>query len=107
MLIPVLEDLKREGCVVSVRTFKIIFNISREANLLEQARELLDHMKDLNCRPDSTIYNSLICLLTEARCMDMAETMVKRMSGWGSSPNIITYSALIKGFHDLGQIEDA
>ena len=33
--------------------------------------------------------------------------MLKRMFEWGLSPDIITYSALIKGFCDLGQIEDA
>ena len=90
MLLQVFEDLKREGCLVSVRTFKIIFNLCREANLAEQARELLNHMKDFNCRPDTPIYNSLIHLLTEANCMDMAKAMLKRMFEWGLSPDIIT-----------------
>ena len=64
-------------------------------------------MKDFNCRPDTPIYNSLIHPLTEPKCMDMEEAMLKRMCEWGLSPDIITYNALIKGFCDLAQIEDA
>ena len=90
MLIQVLEDLKREGFVVSVRTFKIIFNRCKEDNLAEQAPELLDHMKDFNFQLDTPIYNSLIHLLTEAKCMDMVEYMLKRMYEWRLSLDIIT-----------------
>ena len=64
-------------------------------------------MKYFNYRPDTPIYNSLIHLLTEAKCMDMEEAMLKRMSEWGPCPDIITYSALIKGFCDLVQIKDS
>ena len=64
-------------------------------------------MQYFNCGPDTPIYNSLIHLLTEAKCMDMEYDILMRMSEWGLSPDIITYNALINGFYDLGQIEDA
>eukprot|EP01018_Ginkgo_biloba_P018601 Gb_04677 [translate_table: standard] len=107
MLSQVLKDLRKEGCVVSVKTFKVLLYLCKEANLVEQALELLGHMKEFNCRPDTPIYNILIELLSEAKSMDMTKVMLQQMSQLGLSPDIITYSALIKGFCNVGQIEDA
>ncbi|KAH9325873.1 hypothetical protein KI387_006051 [Taxus chinensis] len=107
MLIQVLADMRKEGRVVSIKTFRILINLCKEGRLLEEALELLDHMKDLTCTPDIPIYNTVIHLLCESRRMDMAKVIFYQMLELGVSPDVITYSTLIKGFANVGQLEDA
>ncbi|GLJ31296.1 hypothetical protein SUGI_0627810 [Cryptomeria japonica] len=73
ILFQVLADMKKEGCVVSTKTFRVIINLCKEGKLVEEALELLNRMKDFNCTPDIPIYNTLIHLLCEAGHMDMAK----------------------------------
>ncbi|OVA03820.1 Pentatricopeptide repeat [Macleaya cordata] len=103
----VLEAYRKEGCLVSVKTFKVILNLCREAKLAEEALVVLKKMREFNCRPDTTTYNVVIRLFSEKGDMDMALGLMKEMALIDLYPDMITYVSMIKGFCNLGQLENA
>ncbi|XP_058101184.1 pentatricopeptide repeat-containing protein At5g47360 [Magnolia sinica] len=106
-LTDLLEAYRVERCPVSVRTFKIILNLCREAKLADQALGVLKRMGEFNCRPDTASYNVVIRLFVEKKEISMVEDLVEEMALIGLYPDVITCIAMIKGFCNAGRLEDA
>uniref|UniRef100_A0A5B6Z4J4 Putative Tetratricopeptide repeat-like superfamily protein isoform 1 n=1 Tax=Davidia involucrata TaxID=16924 RepID=A0A5B6Z4J4_DAVIN len=103
----VIEAYRVDGCLVSIRTFKVVLNLCREAKLADEGLWVLRKMKEFNCRPDTTVYNVVIRLFCEMGDMDVAAGLRREMGLIDLYPDMITYVALIKGFCDAGRLEDA
>lgn len=103
----VIEAYRAEGCFVSSKTFKVLLNLCRKANLADEGLRVLREMKEFNCRPDTTAYNVVIGLFCENGNMDVAAELMKEMGLVGMCPDMITYVAMIKGFSNAGRLEDA
>ncbi|KAF8403447.1 hypothetical protein HHK36_011551 [Tetracentron sinense] len=103
----ILETYRIEGCLVSIKTFKVILNLCREAKLAEEALGVLRKMAEFDCRPDTTSYNVVIRLFSEKGDMDLAMGLMKEMALIDLYPDMITYVSLIKGFCNVGRFEDA
>ncbi|XP_077231190.1 pentatricopeptide repeat-containing protein At5g47360-like [Tasmannia lanceolata] len=103
----ILDDYKRDMSWVSVKTFKVIFNLCQEAKLAELALGFLKRMGEFNCRPDTASYNVLIRLFAEKNDMGFAEGLMREMRMIGLYPDMITCVAMIKGFCNVGRLEDA
>ncbi|XP_059657608.1 pentatricopeptide repeat-containing protein At5g47360 [Cornus florida] len=103
----VIEAYRVEGCLVSVKTFKVLLNLCKEAKLADEGLWVLRKMKEFNCRPDTTAYNVVIRLFCEKGKMDVAAVLMREMGLIDLYPDMITYVAMIKGFCDVGRLEDA
>ncbi|KAA8547792.1 hypothetical protein F0562_004221 [Nyssa sinensis] len=103
----VIETYRVEGCLVNIRTFKVVLNLCREAKLADEGLWVLRKMKEFNCRPDTTMYNVVIRLYCEMGEMEVAVGLMREMGLIDLYPDMITYVALIKGFCNANQLEDA
>ncbi|KAF5935577.1 hypothetical protein HYC85_026706 [Camellia sinensis] len=98
MVTDILETYRVEGCLVSVKTFKIVLNLCRKANLADEGLWVLRKMKEFNCRADTTAYNVVIGLFCDKGDMDVAAELMSEMGLINLYPDMITYIAMIKGF---------
>ncbi|KAL5726155.1 hypothetical protein ACHQM5_009223 [Ranunculus cassubicifolius] len=103
----ILRVYKEEGCVVSVKTFKVILNLCREGKMAEEGLKVLRKMGEFDCRPDTTVFNVVIGLFCERGEMVVAEGLMKEMGLIEVYPDMSTYIAVIKGFCNVGRLEDA
>ncbi|KAM7465335.1 hypothetical protein LguiB_012897 [Lonicera macranthoides] len=107
VVLDVVEAIRREGCLVSVKAFKLVLNLCREAKLANEGLWVLRKMKELNCRPDTTSYNVVIGLLCENGDVDEANRLIGEMGLVDLYPDMITYAAMVKGFCEKGRLDDA
>lgn len=107
IIIDVVEAYKEEGCVVSVKMMKVIFNLCEKARLANEAMWVLRKMPEFDLRPDTIIYNNVIRLFCEKGDMIAADELMKGMGLIDLYPDIITYVSMIKGFCNAGRLEDA
>ncbi|XP_010248190.1 PREDICTED: pentatricopeptide repeat-containing protein At5g47360 [Nelumbo nucifera] len=106
-LYDVLECYRKEGSFVSVKLFKVILNLCREANIAEEALRVLRKMGEFNCRPDTACYNIVIRLFCEKCDMDVAMELMNEMAFVDIYPDMVTYVEMIKGFCSAQRVEDA
>ncbi|KAL6183455.1 hypothetical protein ACLB2K_044866 [Fragaria x ananassa] len=107
LIFDVLEAYSTEGCSVSVKMFKVLFNVCKEAKLADEALRVLRKMPEFGLRGDNVVYNVVIRLFCEKGDLDMAESLVKEMSEVELYPDLITYMVMIKGFCNVGRLDDA
>ncbi|KAJ4977865.1 hypothetical protein NE237_008645 [Protea cynaroides] len=107
LLNDVLEVYRMCGSLVTVKVFKVILNLCREAKLAEEALGVLRKMGEFNCRPDTSSYNVVIRLFNEKGDIDVAVGLMKEMALIDLYPDMLTYVEMIKGFCNVGRLEDA
>ncbi|GLT91102.1 hypothetical protein SLE2022_090090 [Rubroshorea leprosula] len=107
VLLDVIEAYKMEKCLVSVKTFKVVLNLCKEANFANEAMWVLRKIPEFNIRADTTAYNMVIRLFCEKGDMDMAEKLMGEMGLVDLFPDMITFVSMIKGFCTVGKLEDA
>ncbi|XP_052210045.1 pentatricopeptide repeat-containing protein At5g47360 [Diospyros lotus] len=103
----VIEAYRTEVSFVSVKMFKVVLNLCREANLVDESLWVLRKMKEFNCLPDTTAYNVVIRLFCGKGNMDAAAELMREMDSINLYPDMITYVAMVKGFGNVGRLEDA
>ncbi|KAK4843507.1 hypothetical protein QYF36_008962 [Acer negundo] len=103
----VIEAYRKEGCIVSVRTMKVLLNLCEKAGLADEALWVLRRMPEFNLRADSVMYNVIIRLFCDKGDMVMADNLMKDMGLIDLYPNMITYVLMIKGFCNVGRLDDA
>lgn len=103
----VIEAYRRENCGVSVKMFKVLLHLCREAKDANMGLWVLRKMKEFNCRPDTTAYNVVIAIFCENREVDEAMKLMGEMGLIDLYPDMITYVAVLKGLSDIGRLEDA
>ncbi|KAF6150466.1 hypothetical protein GIB67_030267 [Kingdonia uniflora] len=104
--VDILEAYRKEGCSVSVKTFKEILYLCRERGA-EEALGVLRKMSEFKCMPDTMVFNVVIRLFSEKGDMDVVVGLREEMASLDLYPDMITYAAMIKGFCNVGLLEDA
>lgn len=107
LLFDVIDAYRAESCLVSVKTFKVVLNLYKEAKLPDEALRVLRKMPDFGLRADTTMYNAVIRLFCQKGDMDMAESLMKEMGLMDLYPDMITYVEMVKGFCNECRLEDA
>ncbi|KAL3497546.1 hypothetical protein ACH5RR_040278 [Cinchona calisaya] len=103
----VIDAYRMENYAVSVKMFKVVLNLCREAKDANLGLWVLRKMKEFDCRPDTTSYNVVIRLFCEKREVDEAMKLMKEMGLIDLYPDMITYISMVKGLCDVGRLEDA
>lgn len=103
----VIDAYRVENCAVSVKVFKVLLNLCREAKDAKLGLWVLRKMKEFSCKPDTTAYNVVIRLFCEKGEVDEAMKLMKEMGLIDLYPDIITYVLGIKGLCDVGKLEHA
>ncbi|GMH29850.1 hypothetical protein Nepgr_031693 [Nepenthes gracilis] len=103
----VIEDYREEGCVVTVKSIRVLLNLCREARIADQALLILRKMEEFNCRPDTTVYNVVIRLFGEKGGLDIAMGLMDEMDSMDIYPDMVTYMEMIKAFCKVGRLDDA
>lgn len=106
-LLEVIEAYRTEGSSVSIKAFKVILNLCREAKLHGEALRILKKMKEFGCRPDTSSYNIVIRLFSDRNEMDVAKGLMEEMVSIGLYPDMITCVTMIKGFCNSNRLDDA
>ncbi|KAK1296558.1 Pentatricopeptide repeat-containing protein [Acorus calamus] len=108
LLFNLLRSYRAVHYPVSVKTFRVLLNLCKEANLFDLAPRLLETMRtDFNCRPDTASYNVAVRLCIENRDLATADRLMEGMSLAGLRPNMVTFVSAIKGFCEAGRFDDA
>ena len=107
LLFDVIEAYRAEKCCVTVRTFKVVLNLYKEAKLADEALWVLRKMPEFGLRADTTMYNVVIRLFCVKGDMNMAESLMKEMGLNDLYPDMITYVEMVKAFCNVGRLEDA
>ncbi|CAK9173280.1 unnamed protein product [Ilex paraguariensis] len=107
VIFDVVEAYRVENCLVSVKMFKVVLNLCREAKNADLGLWVLRKMKEFNCRPDTMAYNVVIRLFCEKGDVDMAMGLMREMGLIDLYPDMITYVGMVKGLCDVGRLEDA
>ncbi|XP_031262866.1 pentatricopeptide repeat-containing protein At5g47360-like isoform X1 [Pistacia vera] len=107
IIIDVIEAYKKEECVVSVKTMKVLLNLCKKARLANEALWVLRKLPEFNLRADTVMYNMVIRLFCEKGDMVMADNLMKEMGLIDLYPDMITNVSMIKGFCNVDRLEDA
>ncbi|KAL1552003.1 pentatricopeptide repeat-containing protein-like protein [Salvia divinorum] len=103
----VVDEYRAEGFAVSVKMFKVLLNLCREARCAEMGLWVLRKMKELRCMPDTVSYNVVIRLLVANGRLDESMGLLKEMPLCDLTPDMVTYGSVIKGLCDAGDLEGA
>uniref|UniRef100_A0A803NGR3 Pentatricopeptide repeat-containing protein n=1 Tax=Cannabis sativa TaxID=3483 RepID=A0A803NGR3_CANSA len=107
LLFDVIEAYRAERCSVTVKTFKVVLNLYKQAKLADEALLVLRKMPEFGLRADTTMYNLVIRLFCVKGDMNTAETLMKEMGLIDLYPDMITYVEMAKGFCSVGRLDDA
>ncbi|CAA6673516.1 unnamed protein product [Spirodela intermedia] len=101
---------------VSVRTFKVLLSLCRQAGSGEQALQVLRRMAEFGCRPDTSSFNSVIRLLLvsgggggegEKKKIEVAEELLEEMTVAGVQPDMVTCVSMVKALCGAGRLDEA
>nr|AYM00934.1 pentatricopeptide repeat protein [Salvia miltiorrhiza] len=100
----VVNEYRAEGFAVSIKMFKVLLNLCREAQDAEMGLWVLRTMKEFRCMPDTVSYNVVIRLLVAKVRLDESMGLLKEMRSIDVYPDMVTYGSIIKGFCDAGNL---
>ncbi|CAL1382759.1 unnamed protein product [Linum trigynum] len=107
VVLDLVEAYKEEKCAVSVKMFKVVLHLCREAKLANEALSVLRKMSVFDIRPDTNAFNLVIRLFCEKGDLVMANKLMGEMGLIDLYPDMITYVSMIKGFVDIGRLAEA
>lgn len=107
VIMDVFDLYKAEGYSVSAKTVKVVLNLCKEAKRANEALWVLRKMDDFNVGADTADYNIVITLFAEKGDTDTAENLLDEMGSKGVYPNMLTFVQMIRGFCNVGKLEDA
>ena len=93
--------------MVSAKALKVVLNLCKEPRLANEALWILGKMNEFVLQADTTAYNVVIRLFCEKGDMAMAEELMNEMGLSDIFPDMISYVTMIKGFCNVGRLEDA
>eukprot|EP00930_Biecheleria_cincta_P050441 TRINITY_DN3560_c0_g1_i1.p1 TRINITY_DN3560_c0_g1~~TRINITY_DN3560_c0_g1_i1.p1 ORF type:complete len:956 (-),score=215.22 TRINITY_DN3560_c0_g1_i1:175-3042(-) len=94
---PLLEGMASHGLEPNVITYSTVIKGYCSANRLDEAFELLKHMKkNSQLRPDEVTYNTLLDGCARYGLFDRGMAVVKEMSNAGVTPSNFTLSVVVK-----------
>ncbi|KAG1334846.1 pentatricopeptide repeat-containing protein [Cocos nucifera] len=102
-----LDSYRAADAPVSLKTFKILLNLCRHANLPDEALALLRRMREFDCRPDTSSYNTVLRLLADSGRGEIGAALLEEMVMARVSPDMVTYVAAVRGLCAVAKIEAA
>eukprot|EP01018_Ginkgo_biloba_P010723 Gb_04017 [translate_table: standard] len=93
-----LEEMDRESCPKTIKTWTIVISQYGKANLIKEALQAFAELESSNYRPDKTAYNSIIYVLCKARSIELATKLHKQMLSQKMTPELPTYRLLMNCF---------
>ncbi|OMO84916.1 hypothetical protein CCACVL1_10558 [Corchorus capsularis] len=78
--------------------YSLLMQALCEHNWFEEASFLFGRMLSLGVKPRLVVYNSIICMLSNAGNMDDAERVFKIMNKQRCLPDTVTYTALVHAY---------
>ncbi|KAE8706176.1 Desiccation-related protein PCC13-62 [Hibiscus syriacus] len=96
-----LQQMKLEGISCSEDLFVIVIDSYRQKGLVEQALKMFYRIKEFGCEPTVKIYNRVLDALLSENRLSMINPI------YGCSPNIYTFSSLMKGYFKAGRVHEA
>ncbi|CAA7410746.1 unnamed protein product [Spirodela intermedia] len=112
-----LDAYQSDAVPVSVRTFKVLLILCRQAGSGEQALQVLRRMAEFGCRPDTSSFNSVIRLLLvsggggggegEKKKIEVAEELLEEMTVAGVQPDMVTCVSMVKALCGAGRLDEA
>jgi pentatricopeptide repeat protein len=102
------EELKQQGIVASQVTYGILLDGYINENQLDRAAEIFTTMSAGGCTMNTVLYTTLIKGFARAGEVQQAMKVYEQMLGERSvSPDLITFSILIKANCDIDRIDQA
>ncbi|KAI4370002.1 hypothetical protein MLD38_018390 [Melastoma candidum] len=97
VILGAVEGCRIGGWPISVKMMKVGLNLCKEVGLSEEALGVLRRMRELDPRPDTNVYNTVIRLFCAKGDMGTAEDLMREMGELGLYPDLITVVEMIKG----------
>lgn len=96
-----------ERCSVTVKTFKVVLCLCKEARLANEGLWVLRRMKEFGCGVNTVAYNVVIRSFCYVGNVEEAVRLVREMGSTGNFPDMITYGAIVKCYVDGGRLDEA
>ncbi|KAI4311644.1 hypothetical protein MLD38_036523 [Melastoma candidum] len=107
VILDAIEGCRIGGWSISVKMMKVVLNLCKEAGLSDEALAVLRRMRELDLRPDTNVYNTVIRLFCAKGDVGTAEDLMREMGELGLYPDMITVLEIIKGLSSACRVEDA
>jgi len=104
------EHMKAKGIVPSQVTFGILLDCCINDKQMDKALEVFNSMKEQGCAMNTVLYTTLIKGFARAEQVDKAMEVYGQMRAGtvpGVTPDVITFSILIKANCDAGRLDKA
>nr|XP_029119226.1 pentatricopeptide repeat-containing protein At5g47360 isoform X2 [Elaeis guineensis] len=102
-----LDSYRAADAPVSLKTFKILLNLCRHANLPDEALALVRRMREFDCRPDTSSYNTVLRLLANSGRGEIGAALLEEMIMARVNPDMVTYVTAVRGLCAVAKIEAA
>lgn len=101
------DEMLQRNCKPNAHTYTPILQFYCSEGRIEEAKKLLESMKNTGCTPDTVVYNTLIQGLCKVGNFDEVESIIGESARNGWEPDSITYSTYIAGLCKVGKTEEA
>ncbi|GAA0162900.1 hypothetical protein Leryth_024492 [Lithospermum erythrorhizon] len=103
----VVHQMKDQNLPISTPVVSFIIEHYGKKGLINQAVELFNRLKNLNCPQTIETYNSLLFSLCEVKNFQGAYSLIRRMIRKNLTPNKRTYSILVTAWCSGGKMKEA
>ncbi|KAJ1425415.1 Tetratricopeptide-like helical domain superfamily [Sesbania bispinosa] len=102
-----LELLKKSGVLITSESVRALIRSYSLMGLTEKALETFSRMHELDCKPDTHTFNTILKALLRKELFLLAFAVYSMVLKSNSCPDQYTYNMLIDGFCKSGDIEGA
>ncbi|KAL8460308.1 hypothetical protein ACS0TY_032016 [Phlomoides rotata] len=103
----IVENMKAQKFAISPSVVSFIIEQYGKHGLIDQAVDLFNRLKNLDCPQTTEVYNSLIFSLCEVKNFQGAYALIRRMIKKGTVPDKRTYSILVNAWCSAGKMREA
>eukprot|EP01018_Ginkgo_biloba_P032811 Gb_23459 [translate_table: standard] len=103
----VIENMRKEGCLLTSKTVAIVIASLGKAGLVESAARVFNQMETLGCKRDTAAYNAIICVYSKAGRIKIVQDLYAQMLSAGCPSDTATHNILIDGFCRVGELSRA
>lgn len=102
-----LEQLRNSGVLLASKSYRILLREYRRMGMVEEVLQVFCRMRELGCKPDAHVYNTVIKSLLQKKMYLLVFALYNLMLKSNRSPDEYTYSLLIDGFCKSGRSAEA
>lgn len=102
-----IDEMRQVGCDMIVNAYNYLLSSLCKNDLDVEASEVLKEMQEKDCLPDALTFEIFIFYLCRLGKFDLASKFLDKMVSQGLEPRHSTHAALIKGYFNSHQYEEA